>query len=349
MILNFTVDNNTVQPVYKQVAQYLKECILSGAWEDGMRLPPEKELAAQLAINRMTLRKSLHLLSMEGLLSRAPSRGTFVSRKAERRIRIGIVVNSDREQPDLYLSRVLLETTFCISRYPNVEQVFVNEVDGADKIAAGGCDALLIALRSNKLYEKLKDPALDHLPMVFFNLYEKPLTGHRFSVSLDLSAVRSGVEYLQSAGHKKIAYISTEKVQIRNREFLNCAPPEAETHIAGEGKGYFQTGFDAASEICRRKERPSAIFVPGIGFAAGVWHGVTRCGLRIPEDISLLSFDSVSATFPALSTIDQPMRAMAEQAVELLISSCNGTKYRKHQFFFAPIMNDRGSVKKVNS
>ena len=59
MELNFSVDNNTVEPVYKQVAQFLKKCILSGTWQDGMRLPPEKELAAQLAINRMTLRKSL--------------------------------------------------------------------------------------------------------------------------------------------------------------------------------------------------------------------------------------------------------------------------------------------------
>ena len=312
-----------------------------------MRLPTEKELAAKLSVNRLTLRKSLHMLSVEGLLSRAPSRGTFVCRSEERRIRIGIVVHPDHGQPDLYLSRVLLETTFSISKHRNVEQLFINESAGIPEIAASGCDALLIPLRSEKLYEKLSDPALDHLPMVFFNLYCKELSGHRFSVSLDPKAIDLGVGYLTAAGHRKIAYISTGKVSLRNREFKSCAPEGATACIAEAGKGYFQTGFDTAVELCRQDDRPTAVFVPGIGFAAGVWHGITSCGLKIPEDISVLSFDSVQAVFPTLSTIDQPTREMAEKAVDVLISSCNGTKYRNHQFYFDPVLNDRGSIRKI--
>lgn len=347
MELDFAVDNNTVQPVYQQVAEYLKRCILSGKWQDGMRLPTEKELAARLSVNRLTLRKSLHMLSVEGLLSRAPSRGTFVSRSEERRIRIGIVMHPDPGHPDLYLSRVLLETTFSISRHRNVEQLFISECADVQEIAASGCDALLIPLHSEELYGKLSDPALDHLPMVFFNLYNKALAGHRFAVSLDLKAIRDGIEYLTAAGHRRIAYISTGKVSLRNREFKSCAPGGAAAYIADAGKGYFQTGFDTAVELCRQPDRPTAVFVPGIGFASGVWHGITSCGLRIPEDISVLSFDSVKAVFPTLSTIDQPMTEMAEKAVELLISSCNGTKYRNHQFYFDPILNDRGSIRKI--
>jgi GntR family transcriptional repressor for pyruvate dehydrogenase complex len=51
------------------VVQGLRERILSGSLQPGMSLPPERELAGQLAVSRATLREGLSILSQMGLLS----------------------------------------------------------------------------------------------------------------------------------------------------------------------------------------------------------------------------------------------------------------------------------------
>ena len=46
---------------------------------DGMRLPPERELAERLGVARETLRRALHELQGEGVLQRRQGAGTFVA------------------------------------------------------------------------------------------------------------------------------------------------------------------------------------------------------------------------------------------------------------------------------
>jgi GntR family transcriptional repressor for pyruvate dehydrogenase complex len=57
------------------VVQGLRERILSGRLQPGMVLPPERELAGQLAVSRATLREGLSVLSQMGLLSIHRGRG----------------------------------------------------------------------------------------------------------------------------------------------------------------------------------------------------------------------------------------------------------------------------------
>ena len=47
----------------------LRGRILSGSLQPGTSLPPERELAGQLAVSRATLREGLSVLSQMGLLS----------------------------------------------------------------------------------------------------------------------------------------------------------------------------------------------------------------------------------------------------------------------------------------
>lgn len=49
-------------------ADSLRRSVLSGDYPPGSRLPPERELAAALGVNRMTLRTALQRLAQEGLL-----------------------------------------------------------------------------------------------------------------------------------------------------------------------------------------------------------------------------------------------------------------------------------------
>lgn len=65
-------------PVYLQIAELLARQIKAGYWREGERLPTEAELAERLDVAVGTLRKSLALLSDQGVLERIQGSGTYV-------------------------------------------------------------------------------------------------------------------------------------------------------------------------------------------------------------------------------------------------------------------------------
>jgi GntR family transcriptional regulator len=61
------------------VASQAEALIASGAWKEGDRLPPERQLCQDFAVSRSTLRQALAELEQRGLISRHQGRGTFVT------------------------------------------------------------------------------------------------------------------------------------------------------------------------------------------------------------------------------------------------------------------------------
>ncbi len=65
-------------PLYRQIAQRVREAILSGELIEGTRLPTERALAQELSVNRTTVMNAYNELASEGLLERHVGRGTVV-------------------------------------------------------------------------------------------------------------------------------------------------------------------------------------------------------------------------------------------------------------------------------
>ncbi len=65
-------------PVPQSAVQRIQALILSGELARATRLPPERQLAAQLAVSRASLREALSILETMGLVRTKPGRGTFV-------------------------------------------------------------------------------------------------------------------------------------------------------------------------------------------------------------------------------------------------------------------------------
>ena len=66
------------QSLPAQVAEILTEAVLSGRYEPGSTLPPERELAEQLGINRTSLRQAIARLEQAGLVESRQGVGTVV-------------------------------------------------------------------------------------------------------------------------------------------------------------------------------------------------------------------------------------------------------------------------------
>ena len=69
-MLDFSgLELNTSEPVYLQIAAYVKRQIFTGAAEQGNPLPSRRELAAMLKINPNTVQKAVRLMEEEGFVT----------------------------------------------------------------------------------------------------------------------------------------------------------------------------------------------------------------------------------------------------------------------------------------
>ena len=71
-------------PLYRRLQRALREAIETSVLGPQDALPPERDLAADFGVSRITVRKALDGLVAEGLLIRRQGAGTFVSGRVEK-------------------------------------------------------------------------------------------------------------------------------------------------------------------------------------------------------------------------------------------------------------------------
>ena len=154
--------------------------------------------------------------------------------------------------------------------------------------------------------------------------------GQQYAVATnDHEVCAEMVDYLASLGHERIAFITghTSHKAIEHR-FLgykeglarNGLPYREE--LVAHGDNSFGSGESCGNELLSLSAPPTAIFAANDDMAAGVIRAADQRGIDIPGQLSIAGFDDVSLarqTFPALTTIRQPLSTMAEHACLALI------------------------------
>lgn len=95
------IDRDAYEPAYAQLANILRRQIAEGAFRPGDQLPSEAQLCRTYGISPMTVRRSINLLSDQGVVSTAQGRGTFV-----RPLELGTAVFDLQELQDLFQNEV---------------------------------------------------------------------------------------------------------------------------------------------------------------------------------------------------------------------------------------------------
>lgn len=75
----FQVDLQSAKPVYQQLIDQVKFAIASGKLRPGDRIPPIRDVAAEIRVNRNTVAKVYSELEREGLIYSRAGQGSFVS------------------------------------------------------------------------------------------------------------------------------------------------------------------------------------------------------------------------------------------------------------------------------
>ncbi|MEZ5809814.1 MAG: phosphonate metabolism transcriptional regulator PhnF [Rhizobiaceae bacterium] len=75
------IERGTGIAVWRQIAGRLRRDIAEGVFEPSGKIPNELDLAAELGVNRHTVRRAISELTEEGLLQARRGEGTFVTRE----------------------------------------------------------------------------------------------------------------------------------------------------------------------------------------------------------------------------------------------------------------------------
>lgn len=157
------------------------------------------------------------------------------------------------------------------------------------------------------------------------------------SVDIDLNrATREVLNYFINKGHTKIAFIGGSKMfedspegmdprEKTFREYMTSKHLFREDYCLVD-RFYTESGYCLARQLVEQRDLPTAIFVACDMMAIGVIRALKEGGIKVPDDISLISCDDLPvAKFidPPLSTQKIYAEFMGETAVDLLIDRIN--------------------------
>ena len=192
-------------------------------------------------------------------------------------------------------------------------------------------DAIIVSDRViADIYRPLLDE--DHFPVVFLNIREKD---HSL-VTDNTGAARKGMAYLLDLGHQRIAYIGSPRAKVESNERQRGyeqalrernLSPDPRLIVTPSSWAAAEAGREGVEMLLHESPLPTAVFCFNDLTAIGAIAAISVAGLRIPADISVLGFDNNSLapyTVPALSTIAQPKRLMAERAVQKALRLLTG-------------------------
>ena len=166
----------------------------------------------------------------------------------------------------------------------------------------------------------------------------------------NMLAVEKAVDCLVALGHTSIAYATATPFTPARLSRLQGYRNALQRHHLGEGllitdenipshtsahndADLAQFGHVAAAHILSMQPRPSAVIAMNDLVGLGMMSAFQEQGVRIPADISVVGIDGIqlsSFSFPALTTVRQPYRQIAESAIErigarLADPACAGT------------------------
>ena len=219
------------------------------------------------------------------------------------------------------------------------------EIAGINSMIARRNDGLIV-------YTHECEENIHQLEKISKNGYPVVLLNNLENVSLDIVTIDNlkgayqAMDYLNSLGHCRIAYIgpkpvkSVEKERLSGYEnFLKDKCGSVDRSLIFTGKAYPLFGYDATKEILRNKNRPTAILAYNDIMALGVNRAILEAGLRIPQDISVVGSDGLEiclSAYPPLTTVSSPLKQMANTAVDMLVHRIEMQAHEKEGSIFSP-------------
>ncbi|HQS95866.1 MAG: LacI family transcriptional regulator [Novosphingobium sp. 17-62-19] len=152
----------------------------------------------------------------------------------------------------------------------------------------------------------------------------------------DYQAAYDMTRHILDLGHRRIGFIIGNPQQSASalrlagfRDAMSEGDVAVDDALVQQGQFTYRSGLDAAMRMLALPERPTAIFASNDDMAAGCVAAAHRNDLEVPRDLTVCGFDDTalaSTIWPELTTIRQPIRQMAEAALDLLVQDIRAAR-----------------------
>lgn len=263
---------------------------------------------------------------------------------------IGVVVG-DMENPFFSLA---VRGITDVARQAGFTVILINSGEdiAAEKAAirtllAKRVDGLIVSPAKDSDVEHLRDVIRAGRPLVLLDRGSEILDVDTI-IADDRHAAQGVTRRLIALGHRRIAYltacdtpdhqfrapadINTGSVRRRIEGFLGVcqeAGLERMEEWVRVGAVTPERTHRIVTAMLKSSERPTAIIASDSVIGLEVFKIRRELGLRIPEDLSLVSFhdaDWTSVTTPPVTVVRQPVYNLGETAAKLLVERLNGSR-----------------------
>jgi LacI family transcriptional regulator len=178
----------------------------------------------------------------------------------------------------------------------------------------------------------IEQPLLDQLadrniPLVFVDI--APEREGISVLRIDYhQGIRQGVQHLAALGHRDIAFVAgplnlhsaQSRLAAFKKSIQECGIDVPPSFIV-ESDHTMEGGMTAAERLIAPKNRPTAIVCSNDMLAIGVLHNLSRQGISVPDDISIIGFDDIHMAemmIPPLTSVRMSRSELARAAVTAL-------------------------------
>ena len=328
---------------YKSLYEVLRREILDGKYDRHERFPSEGQLVRRFGVSRPTVERALLELKHEGLLGSRAGSGFFLSALAREPVgNLGVIV------PD-YL-KIDFFTTVCNELARAGRAAGYNVLLG-DIPRDGDRVQDTLALAHRLAAKRVAGVFLEPIDLVSDSatatrtviriLTEANIPVVLLDRDIEPPPSRSGYDLVGidnvQAGYRAARHLLERGA--KNIRFLTC--PDAASTIRQRIQGVAQAVMDAGlkwsashvidcdpsdtkaiAALFRKSTPPDAFVCRNDPLAGYLLQTLVRLGKRVPRDVMVAGFDDAEfAQFlsPALTSIRQPCRLIAEAALETLL------------------------------
>lgn len=354
------------KPMYEKIFDEVKESILTQAYRLGERVPSEKELAEAYNVSRITSKKALELLAAEHLIVRKPGRGSFVADPSAESQELAATTGAgssaiNAEEKTIGLIITDFGNSYGTGLIYGMEQasrdndcflvlrrtfgVPENEEQSIQKLLNLGVDGLIIFPAQGEYFNaEILKLVIGRFPLVLVDRHLKGVAAASIS-SDNLQAALEATEYLFDLGHTHISFLSpppvdTTAVEDRIEGFIQAHAQRGimvdkelwVSDLTSTLPRFFNPDNierDIGRLVSHLESHPSitALFAIEYNIALLAKAAVEKLGLRIPEDISIICFDSPPTHLGggySFTHMRQNEEEMGRIAVENVLNLMNG-------------------------
>ena len=188
----------------------------------------------------------------------------------------------------------------------------------------------LINMATDSTGSHLKAALNAGIPVLLIDRLIESLRGKASAVIIDnVHAAGQAVRKLTDFGHRRIGLVlGSPELYTTNQRLTGYLNALEEAGITPSeeyiryGDYTMDGGYQAAQELIRLDNRPTALFVTNFEMTLGAMLALQHNNIRVPEDLSVIGFDKLELfgeIFPNLTLIRQPQMSIGREAAGLML------------------------------